>query len=178
MKLILKLLLVLMVMSCYPKYKQSEPNETAVKNKTSLSSTQNVLDFYSESVLTQIDAEELCEFNFDYFLPQLNQKLSENGLKLNVQIADDYESSFEVAINGRTVRLYNQEELSNGKFWDSGPRNFFRIINRILQDENVDKQFYLLYGGNDLDAIFLNKEQFQLMSEINKDNKKEIPYSP
>ena len=122
--------------------------------------------------------EELCEFSFDFFLPQLNQKLAEKALKLDVQTTGDYESSFEIEINGRKVKLYSNEELSNGKFWDSGPRNFFRIVNEILKEHNLDEQFYLLYGGNDLHTVFMTKDQFELMSKINGNDKNEIPYLP
>ncbi len=178
MKQILHILLALMIVSCSQNSKRSGKDESIKQVDSAITSTEASFHFYSDSVLTSIDAEELCEFNFDFFLPQLNQKLTENDLKLDVQIADDYESSYEIEINGRQVKLYKNEELSNGKFWDSGPRNFFRTVNEILRDKNVDEQFYLLYGGNDLHAVFLTEQQFELMSKINKDDKNEIPYLP
>lgn len=167
-----------MIVSCSQNSKRSGQDESIKKDESAITSTETSIDFYSDSVLTSIDAEELCEFNFDFFLPQLNQKLAQNDLKLDVQIADDYKSSYEIEINGRQVELYKTEELTNGKFWDSGPRNFFRTVNEVLRDNNLDKQFYLLYGGNDLHTVFLTEKQFQLMSKINKDDENEIPYLP
>lgn len=178
MKQILYILLALMMLSCSQNSKRSGQDESIKLDESAITSTEESFDFYSDSVLTSIDAEELCELNFDFFLPQLNHKLTEKDLKLDVQIADDYESSFEIAINGRQVKLYKKEELSDGKFWDSGPRNFFRTVNEILSDKNVDKQFYLLYGGNDLSAVFLTKEQFELMSKLNEGDEYETPYLP
>ena len=99
-------------------------------------------------------------------------------MKLDVQTTIDYDSSFEIEINGYIVKLYTNEELKNGTFWDMGPRNFFKFVNKMLEEKNTDKTFYLLYGGNDLHAIFLTKKQFESMSKINRDDKNEIPYKP
>ena len=178
MKQILHILLALTIVSCSQKSKQNVQHSSNNQNETHVASIVDSFDFYSDKVLTHIDAEELCEFSFDFFLPQLNQKLTEKDLKLNVQTAADYESSFEISINGRKVKLYKNEELSNGEFWNSGPRTFFRIVNEILREKNVDEQFYLLYGGNDLHTIFLTEHQFELMRKINKDDENEIPYLP
>ena len=169
-----------MIVSCYQKTNQNQQSDIA--NQTELEtnsvSPESKLEFYNDSVLTHIDAEELCEFSFDFFLPQLNQKLAEKDLKLDVQTAADYENSFEVEINGKKLKLYSNEELLNGKFWESGPRNFFKVVNDILKDNDIDKKFYLLYGGNDLHTVFLTEQQFELMTKTNKDNINEIPYLP
>lgn len=167
-----------MIVSCYQKTNQNQQSDIANQPETNSVSPESKLEFYSDSVLTHIDAEELCEFSFDFFLPQLNQILTKRDLNLDVQDADDYESSHEIEINGRQVKLFKNEELSNGKFWDSGPRNFFKTVNEILRDKNIDEQFYLLYGGNDLHAVFLTEQQFELMSKMNKDDENEIPYLP
>ncbi len=169
-----------MIVSCSQKTNQNRlsNNTNQTEPETNSVSTESKFDFYSDSVLTHIDAEELCEFSFDFFLPQLNQKLAEKDLKLDVQTAADYENSFEIEINGKKVKLYSNEELSNGNFWESGPRNFFKVVNDILNDKNIDKKFYLLYGGNDLHVVFLTEKQFESMTKINKDDKNEIPYIP
>lgn len=178
MKQILYILIALMVVSCSQNSKRSEQDVSNKQGESAIALTEVSIDFYNDSVLTSIDAEELCEFNFDFFLPQLNQILNEQDLKLEVQIMDDYENSFEIAVNGSPLKLYSKEELSNGKFWDSGPRNFFSVVNNILKEKNVDKKFYLLYDGNDLHSIFLTEKQFESMSKINTNDKKEIPYLP
>ena len=178
MRYILIVLLTLTIVSCSQKSGQSKRSSTSNETKTNSVSKESKFDFYSDSVLTHIDAEELCEFSFDFFMPQLNQKLAKEGLKLDVQTTNDYENSFGIAINGRQLKLYKNEELSNGEFLDSGPRNFFRIVNEILRDKNIDEQFYLLYKGNDLHSVFLTEQQFKLMCIINKDDVNETPYLP
>jgi len=178
MNQILRLLLVFTIASCSIKSSQSQQNNNAIETKTNVISNELEFDFYNDSILTHVDAEELCEFRFEFFVPQLNKNLAESGLELDVQTLEDYERSFEMAINGRKFRLYSNQELSNGKFWDSGPRNFFRIVNDILREKGIDRRFYLLYGGNDLHAIFLSTEQFDLMTKKNENNKNELPYIP
>ena len=165
-------------MGCVQKTDQPKENSITSETKNNLVSENGEFDFYNDSILTHIDAEELGEFNFDFFLPQLNQKLAKKDVQLNVQTKDDYEDSSEIVINERSVQLYTKEELANGAFWESGPRNFFGVVNEILREKNIDEQFYLLYGGNDLHAILLTEQQFEIMSKLNKENKNEIPYLP
>lgn len=137
-------------------------------------------DIYDEDNLkiAHIDAEELAEFSFDFFLPQLNKILERRNVILTVKSADDYEKTNDVIINGEKLNLYTKRELENQTFWDTAPRNFFRKINEILKTKNIDEQFYLLYGGNDLQTILLTEKQFSIISEYYKDNEKEKPYKP
>ena len=172
------IILTILAMGCVQKTDQPKENSITSETKNNLVSEKGKFDFYNDSILTHIDAEELCEFSFDFFLPQLNQKLAKKDVQLNVQTKDDYEDSSEIVINERSVQLYTKEELANGAFWESGPRNFFRVVNEILREKNIDEQFYLLYGGNDLHAILLTEQQFEIMSKLNKENKNEIPYLP
>lgn len=61
----------------------------------------NSFDIYNEdnNKIAHIDAEELAEFNFDFFLPRLNKMLEKREFKLNVQTANDYEVTNDVFIN-------------------------------------------------------------------------------
>jgi len=137
-------------------------------------------DIYDDHNLkiAHIDAEELAEFSFDFFLPQLNKILKKRNVSLTVKSADDYEKTNDIIINGEKLNLYTKKELDNQTFWDTAPRNFFKKINEILKTKNIDEQFYLLYGGNDLQTILLTDKQFSIISEYYKDNEKEKPYKP
>jgi len=137
-------------------------------------------DIYDEDNLkiSHIDAEELAEFSFDFFLPRLNKILEKRNLSLTVKSADDYEKTNNIVINGEKLNLYTKKELDAQTFWDTAPRNFFKKINEILKTKNIDEQFYLLYGGNDLHTILLTDKQFSIISEYYKDNEKEKPYKP
>ena len=144
------------------------------------SEIKNSFSIYDEETykFAQIDAEELAEFNFDFFLPQLNQILEKRNVSLNVKTTNDYQKTNDITINDEKINLYTKTEVENQVFWDSAPRNFFRKINEILKSKNVNERFYLLYGGNDLSTLLLTEKQFDIIKEYYKNDKNEIPYLP
>lgn len=137
-------------------------------------------DIYDEAnyKIAFVDAEELAEFNFDFFLPQLKKVLEKRNVSLNVELADDYQTSNDIIINGEKLNLYTKYELDNSLFWEAAARNFFKRINEILITQNLNEQFYLLYGGNDLQTILLTETQYSIICEYFKDDEKEKPYKP
>ena len=145
--------------------------------KIQLKSSFNIYDDDNFKI-ADIDAEELAEFNFDFFLPHLNKMLQKRNINLSVRTANDYEKTNDIIINGEKINLYTKKELDNQTFWDTAPRNFFKKINEILKTKNIDEQFYLLYGGNDLHTLLLTDKQFSIIAEYYKDNEYEKPYKP
>lgn len=140
----------------------------------------NSFDIYEEEnfKIAHIDAEELAEFSFDFFLPNLNKILAKRDFNLSAQKLNDNDKSFDVLLNGDTIQLYTQNELNNNAFWDTAPRNFFRKVNDLLKAKNCNEQFYLLYGGNDLHTLLLTDNEFSIISDYYKDDNKERPYKP
>lgn len=137
-------------------------------------------DIYDErnNKILFVDAEELAEFNFDFFLPQLNKILSKRNFHLDVTPADNYEISQEVFLNGKKIQLYTDEELKNGHSWDKAPRRFFKKLNELLKKNHAKESFFLLYSDNDLQAVLLTGEQQKIIAERYKDEIIEIPYKP
>ncbi len=140
----------------------------------------NSFNIYDEknNKIAHIDAEELSEFNFDFFLSTLNKILKKRGDHLNVQNAVDYETTQDILINGKKIKLYTKEELNNGVFLRSAPVNFFKEINEQLLNKKTEESFYLLYEGNDLHVLLLTATQYKIIAEKYKNEPKEIPYSP
>jgi len=140
----------------------------------------NSFYIYNESnyKIGHIDAEELAEFSFDFFMPTLTKILEKRGFKLDVRTASDYERTNRILINGKEITLYSKGELDNGDFWESASRNFFREINSQLDNEKIKESFYLLYTGNDLQAILLTEDEQKIIANNYRDNPKEIPYRP
>ena len=145
--------------------------------KTQLISSFNIYEDENFKI-AHIDAEELSEFSFDFFLPSINKILSKRDIKLTAQKLNNNDNSFDVLINDNTIQLYTQSDLDNNKFWDTAPRNFFRKVNEILKAKNSNEQFYLLYSGNDLRTLLLTDKEFSIISDYYKDNDKEKPYRP
>ncbi|MFN3406057.1 MAG: hypothetical protein ACK40G_18325 [Cytophagaceae bacterium] len=137
-------------------------------------------DIYNEdnNKIAHIDAEELAEFSFDFFLPDLNRLLAKRKFELIVKTAHDVESSNDILINDVKINLYTKEELSNGHLWESAPKNFFKEVNRQLNAKNIEESFYLLYGGNDLHVLLLTSNEFKIIKNKYRDDSKEIPYLP
>ncbi|MDG2331711.1 MAG: hypothetical protein P8M05_08975 [Flavobacteriales bacterium] len=135
---------------------------------------------YEESIykLVHIDAEELTEFNFDFFMPQLNKILAKRAFNLKIELTNDYESSNQIVINGQIIELYSNSELESGTFWDSGPRNFFKKVNDLLSNIESKERFYLLYGGNDLHTFLLTEDQYKIIEDRYGNGKIETPYLP
>lgn len=137
----------------------------------------NIYDDRSNKIF-HVDAEELAEFQFDFFLPRLNNILKKRNFKLDVKTADNYETSNEIILNGEKIRLYTKDQMENGDFWDIASRTFFKKLNRLITKENSAESFFLLYQGNDLHALLLTDEQFDIIAEKYKSEPKEIPYRP
>ena len=140
----------------------------------------NSFDIYEDDnfKIAHIDAEELAEFSFDFFLPTLNRILAKRDFKLSAQKLKDKDNSFEAVINGDTIQLYSQNDLDNNKFWETAPRNFFKKVNELLKARNGSEQFYLFYSGNDLHSLLLTNKEFSIISDYYKDTDKERPYKP
>ncbi len=140
----------------------------------------NSFDIYEEDNfrIAHIDAEELAEFSFDFFLPNLNKLLAKRNIALSAQKLNDDEKSFDVLINNDTIQLYSQKDLDNNSFWDVAQRNFFKKVNMILKEKNSDEHFYLLYGGNDLHVMLLTEKQFSIIADYYKNKIPETPYTP
>lgn len=137
-------------------------------------------DIYDENngKIAFVDAEELAEFSFDFFMPELGSMLEKRKFSLDVRVADNHDKSNEVLINGRRVRLYTKEEMDKNEFWDTAPRNFFKEINRQLDSVGVGESFYLLYGGNDLHVMLLTKGEQKIIADHFEQDIKEVPYKP
>ena len=137
-------------------------------------------DIYEEDnfKIAHIDAEELAEFSFDFFLPTLNRILVKRNIKLSAQKLNDNENSFDALINGDKIQLYTKSDLDNNTFWNTAPRNFFKKVNELLTAKNCTEKFYLLYGGNELHTLLLTDKEFLIISGYYKNNDIARPYKP
>lgn len=140
----------------------------------------NSFDIYDEenNRIVHIDAEELAECSFDYFLPNLNKILGKRGVMLKVVKAGNFDKTNDILINGNKLKLFTESELNNEIFWDAASRNFFKEVNLQLDAQKLDEHFYLLYGGNDLHVLLLTVEQHNIIADKYKSNTKEAPYLP
>jgi hypothetical protein len=137
----------------------------------------DIYDSRNNKIL-HIDAEELAEFQFSFFLPLLNVILSRRNFTVDVKTADNYETSNEVFLNGEKIQLYTKDELERVDFRDKASRRFFKKLNELLKKQNFEESFFLLYNGNDLHALLLTDKQFNIIAERYNNEPNEIPYRP
>lgn len=137
-------------------------------------------DIYDEQINKNlhIDAEELAEFQFDFFLPKLNMILSKRNFTLDVKTAENYETSNEVLLNSEKIQLYTKDDLEKNDFWDKASRTFFRKLNELLKKQNINESFFLVYTGNDLHTLLLTDDQFNIIAARFGNDPKETPYRP
>ena len=140
----------------------------------------NSFDLYDADIfrIVHVDAEELAEFSFDFFLPSLNEVLAKRQFELVVSKLNADDNSFDILLNGSVVTLYDEEDLPSWNFWDVASRTFFRELNKKLITKGLDEQFCLFYGGNDLHAMLLTGKQYSLIADYYKNVPKEAPYKP
>ncbi|RYE90730.1 MAG: hypothetical protein EOO37_02225 [Cytophagaceae bacterium] len=145
--------------------------EAGLKNSFDIYDTDNFR-------IAHIDAEELAEFSFDFFLPNLNEVLAKRQFELLVSKLNEDDSSFDIVLNGNIITLYDEEDLRSWAFWDVASRVFFRKVNKLLVAKGLDEQFYLFYSGNDLQAMLLTDGQYNIIADYYKDVPNEVPYKP
>lgn len=202
MKKFITILLVVILLSCHKKSETGIANNISVEKPEMTDkefiekliqadffkyadSTINLkqtdsLNVYDEITykFARIDAEELAEFSFDYFIPQLTKMLNKRNIKLVVNKTENTEKTNEININGENVILYSKEELKNNTFWNSSSVNFFIKLNQILESKKLRERFYLIYNGNDLSTFLLTNSQYKIFIERYKSNMNEIPRNP
>ncbi len=137
-------------------------------------------DIYDSAMFraVHIDAEELAQFSFDFFEHDLRAVLGKRGLPFATGKVNAGEKDYTVMINTLRFPMYTEIDLLKPKFWEIASRNYFRNLNQFMKMTGSDEQFYLLYGGNDLEAILLTKPQFDIIADYYKDEAKEKPYAP
>ncbi|THF53020.1 hypothetical protein E6C50_02085 [Flavobacterium supellecticarium] len=202
MKCLFPLLLLTIIVSCQNK-KESETIKTAVVKEPQMTDNEFVLKLievgffkHTESTIdttkmdslnvydentnkfVRIDAEELAEFNFDSFVPQLKKILAKRNVSLSVEKTEEIEKTYEIKINNLRVQLYNEWQLNDGSFWKAASTNFFKSLNQILKENKVEERFYLVNGGNDLSALLLTESQYKIFSKKYNSIPNDLPIMP
>lgn len=127
---------------------------------------------------TYIDAEELADFNFEFFLPNLKLLLEKRNFNLEVRLAEDYQKTSRILINETVVELYTKVEVEDDTFLETASREFFKWINKLMLSEQIQEKFYLLYGGMDLSVLLITDDQYRIIKQKYFDNENEQPYLP
>ena len=140
----------------------------------------NSFNIYEEDTnkYALVDEENIAEFTFDAFMPQIEKMLEKRNTTIDVEVPKDYEKTYSVIINNEALKLYIDENQKEKSLIENSTSIFFKKLNEILKKSNCKEKFYLLYGGNDLGVFLLDEKQFEIIKERYKENSGEIPYLP
>lgn len=125
-----------------------------------------------------IDEENIAEFTFDSFMPQIEKMLQKRKIEIKVEVPKDYVKTYSVIINSEVLKLYFDENQKEKSLIENSTSIFFKKLNEILKKNSSNEKFYLLYGGNDLGAFLLDEKQYEIIKERYRESDNEIPYLP
>jgi len=104
------------------------------------------------------------------------QKMTPFFEKLNIKLAitdqlEEYDTenhwlNYEITINGKKYVVFRNFE---GYGWGEAAQRFADMINDQLKLQGVDERLYLMNGGNEGRAIFLNDELSVFITRLVKD---------
>jgi hypothetical protein len=122
-----------------------------------------------------VDAERLAEGGVlrfisqiePFLLDQLRLKELETGEETNTQ-------GWIVTLCDEEQLIYSEEESSMDDLWERATARTFELVNRVLKSAGSQERAYALYGGNDLEAVFLTHEMFGVI----KDSKLPLKLKP
>ncbi len=142
------------------------------------------LALFSESHrLFMADAEDLAEGGVGQFLQEVSPFLTAHGVTLP-EIEDDLsEKGYVVRVDDVPHAMYNATELEwdssgdePGLTWGLATVRGFRIADELLAAAGSAERAYAINGGNDLFAIFLTPELYQVIMEHPDASRRDGPY--
>lgn len=140
----------------------------------------NSFNIYEEDTnkYALIDEENIAEFTFDSFMPQIEKMLQKRKIEIKVEVPKDYVKTYSVIINSEVLKLYFDENQKEKSLIENSTSIFFKKLNEILKKNSSNEKFYLLNGGNDLGAFLLDEKQYEIIKERYRESDNEIPYLP
>ncbi|MDX2220578.1 MAG: hypothetical protein SF172_16285 [Burkholderiales bacterium] len=109
--------------------------------------------------LVQLDVEDLAEQGileaYEKLMPRLKQYV-DAPIVVTEQVNIDA-GTYSVFADGKTFEIW-EDGAKNSDGWERATVAFFEMVNANLSSS--DRQFYALYGGNDLSGVFLSLEEF------------------
>lgn len=112
------------------------------------------------------DGEDLADGWVGHMLAEMKPYLVTQGV-LFEEIEDRYVpgGAYDVLIDGEVFAIYGAAETDDtAARWDLATSRAFALVNTLLRRAHARERIYLLYGGNDGQAVFLSRSMFQLIS--------------
>ena len=98
----------------------------------------NSFNIYEEDTnkYALVDEENIAEFTFDAFMPQIEKMLEKRNTTIDVEVPKDYEKTYSVIINNEALKLYIDENQKEKSLIENSTSIFFKKLNEILKKSN------------------------------------------
>ncbi|MDR7238746.1 hypothetical protein [Neobacillus drentensis] len=115
------------------------------------------------------DEEDLSEGGVGTFFEEISPFLEKQGIELTINNEVFNEERYEIQVNGEKYTLYTQVDVENDEYVEINTRRAFSIINKLLEGAGSKERLFGLYGWNDLVAIFLTNEMYEIILKFEQD---------
>ena len=115
------------------------------------------------------DSEDLAEGGIGNWIKSLTPVLEKLHVVLP-EIKDEFAQDYYVIVGNARVLIWSKEELAQedgkpGLTWGLASARAFGIVNGILKSSGTSEQLYAVSGGNDLSAILLTPDLFDVITK-------------
>ncbi len=125
----------------------------------------------------EADAENLAEGGVHEFLAKIAPFLTTQGVQIDSIEEHFRDTGYRITINGREYELYSGAELASANIWELTTTRAFGIVNTLLREAGSSERVFVLYGGNDLHAVFLTTEMYEVLRRAAVLPPQEMPMS-
>lgn len=109
------------------------------------------------------DAENLAEGGVQEFLTKIAPFLTTQGVQIDSIDEHFTDTGYRITIKGREYELYSEAERASANIWELTTTRAFGIVNTLLREAGSRERVFILYGGNDLHAVFLTDEMYEVL---------------
>ncbi|QMV40059.1 hypothetical protein [Cohnella cholangitidis] len=102
----------------------------------------------------------MAEGGVGEFIEALKPFLATQNVQITEVNDDLVNMDYNVEINGKSYKIYSGDELDKD-IWELSTIRAFGIVNKLLEEASSNERVYILYGGNELRAVFLTNEMFK-----------------
>src|SRR5207253_5697530 len=138
-------------------YKYTAPDEITRAKARALETRYLYHDSTHRSYIT--GEEDLAECGVLDFFTVIEPFLNRQGIEITSRDEECIPGgAYTVSLNGKAYEIYSDYECQHAELWRLSTIRTHRIVNELLAAAGSGERVYLLYGGNDAEAVFQSPE--------------------
>lgn len=120
------------------------------------------------------DAEDLAEGGIVKFLDDVRPFLEKQGAGQFHASEEIAPNRYVVTLDGQAYLIYDEQGMQ-GDFWTLSSDQAINLLNLLLEKAKSHERAYALYGGNDLQVVFLTPEMYKTIIDSHVQEASENP---